>query len=45
MASTPATGGEIRDTELYDALSERYLSYASSTRRAATRNAPASSAT
>ncbi len=31
MASSTAPGGEIRDTELYDALSERYLSYALST--------------
>ena len=30
MAST-SNAGEIRDTELYDALSERYLSYALST--------------
>ncbi|HVJ55211.1 MAG TPA: DNA topoisomerase IV subunit A [Aliidongia sp.] len=30
MAST-SSAGEIRDTELYDALSERYLSYALST--------------
>jgi topoisomerase-4 subunit A len=31
MASELLDGGEIRDTELYDALSERYLSYALST--------------
>jgi topoisomerase-4 subunit A len=31
MASDLLDGGEIRDTELYDALSERYLSYALST--------------
>ena len=31
MATDLKPGGEIRDTELYDALSERYLSYALST--------------